>query len=208
LKDLNKSCVQSCKILGLKRTHPLIQVALHLRTYVAKIVRLIVALEIIPEDAIFLLQGVIIIISMAEMDPTATEIETGTGILPIEVTTTIAKIIIILASPPTREGFKTLPPRVIRMRLILKALINQHSQILIRMIPKTSDSLETLLAIEQVVLFVVQSAVIHGFMNKIEIVSLLRQEEAKILPNLWQIMSNVLAITPKLDVQVVLTFLS
>ena len=133
-----------------------------------------------------------------------TEIETGTGILPIEVTTTIAKITIILASPPIREGLKTLMPRIIR---ILQVLTDQPNQILIKMVPKTSDSLETLVAIDQVVLFAVQLVVIHGFMNKIEIASLQRQEETKILPNLLDKMFNILAINPKPVVQVVSTFL-
>jgi len=202
----SKDLFKSCRTLGLKRTHPQIQVVLHLRTKVAKIVRLVVALEITPEDAIFLPIEAIITL-MVEMVPIATEIETGTGILPIEVMTIIAKITIILASPLTKEGLKILIPRIMRMRLILKALINQHSSILTRITFKISDSLETLLAIEQAVLFVVQSAVTHGFTNRIEIVSLLRQEEIKILPNLPEKMPNVLAITLKLDAQVVSTFL-
>ena len=140
------------------------------------------------------------------MVPTAIEIETGTGIPPIEVTTIIAKILIILANLLIKEGFQTLIPRIIRMRLILKVLTNQHSPILIRIIPKISDSLETLLAIEQVVSFVAQSAVTHGFTNRIEIVSLLRQEETKILPNLREIMLNVLVAILKLDAQAVSTF--
>ena len=44
-------------------------------------------------------------------------------------------------------------------------------------------------------------------MSRIEIAYLLRQEETKILPNLRQIMSNILVISLKLDVQVVSTFL-
>jgi len=206
LKDLNKSYEQSCRILGLKRTHLRIQVVLHLRTKVAKIVRPAVALETIPEVAIFLPIEAIITLTVG-MVPTATEIETGIGILPIEVMTITAKITIILASPLTKEGLKILIPRIMRMQLILKVLINQPSQTLIRMVPKTSDSLETLLAIEQVVSFVVQSAVIHGFMNRIEIASLLRQEEIKILSNLLDKMPNVLVTILKPNVRVVSTFL-
>ena len=93
------------------------------------------------------------------------------------------------------------------MRLILKALISQHSRILTKMVPKTSDSLETLVAIDQVVLFAVQSVVIHGSMNKIEIASLQSQEEIKILLNLIDQMLNVLVTSLKLDAQVVSTFL-
>ena len=210
LKDLNKSFERSYRILDSNRIHLQIQVVLHLKTKEAKIIRPIVALEIIPEDAISLLRGIIIITIITlimETVPIATEIETGTGILPIEVMTIIAKIIIILASPLTREGLKILIPRIIRTQLILKALINQHNRTLIKMVPKTSGSLETLLAIDQVVSFVVQSVVTHGSTNRIEIASLLRQEETKILPNLLDKMPNVLVIALKLDAQVVSTFL-
>jgi len=75
------------------------------------------------------------------------------------------------------------------------------------MVPRTSGSLETLFAIDQVVSFVVQSAVTHGFTNRIEIASLLRQEEIKILPNLLDKIPNVLVIILKPDVRVVSTFL-
>jgi len=166
-----------------------------------------VALETIPEDAIFLLHGVMVITLIVETVPTATETETGTGILPIEVTIIIAKIIIILASPLIKEGLKIRIPRIIRTHLILKVLINQHNRTLTKMVPKTSDSLETLVAIDQVVLFVVLLVVIHGFMNKTEIVSLQRREETRILPNPIDQMLNVLVTSPKLDAQVVSTFL-
>ena len=75
------------------------------------------------------------------------------------------------------------------------------------MVLKTSDSLETLVAIDQVVSFVVHLVVIHGSTNKIETVSLPRQEETKILPSRMDKLLNVLVTNPKLVVPVVLTFL-
>ena len=75
------------------------------------------------------------------------------------------------------------------------------------MVPRTSDSLETLVAIDQVVSFAVPLVVIHGSMSRIEIVSLLRQEETRILPNLRDLMLNALVTSLKLVVQVVSTFL-
>jgi len=75
------------------------------------------------------------------------------------------------------------------------------------MVLRTNDSLETLVAIDQVVLFAVPLVVIHGFTNKIEIASLLRQEEIRILPNLRDLMLNALVTSLKLVVQVVSTSL-
>jgi len=182
LRDLNKSFEQSYRTLDFKGIHLQIRVVHHLKIKVTKIIRPIVALEIIPEDAIFLLHGAMIAITLTvETVPIATETEIGIGILPTEVTIIIAKIIIILASPLTKEGLKILIPRIIRTHLILKALIKQPNRILIRMVPKTSDSLETLVAIDQVVSFVVILVVTHGSMSKTEIVSQQRLEETKIL---------------------------
>jgi len=182
LRDLNKSFEQSYRILDFKGIHPQIQVVHHLKIKVTKIIRPIVALEIIPEDAIFLLHGVMITITLTvETVLTTTETETGIGILPTEVTTTTAKITIILASPLIKEGLKILIPRIIRIHLILKMLTNQHSRTLIKMVPKTSDSLGTLVAIDQVVSFVVMLVVTHGFMSKTETVYQQRLEETKIL---------------------------
>jgi len=138
----------------------------------------------------------------------AIETETGIGILPTKVIIIIAKITIILASPLIKEGLKILIPQVIRIPLIPKVLTKQHNRMRIKMVSKTSDSLETLVANDQVVSSVVHLVVIRGFMNKIEIVFLLlRREETKILPNLMDQMLNALETSPKLVVQVVSTFL-
>jgi len=83
-----------------------------------------------------------------------------------------------------------LAPRMIREQLTLKMLISQHSKILIRITPKINDSQETLLAIEQVVSFVVTSVVTLGFTKRIEVVSLQRLEEIKIL-SLQEILPGV-----------------
>jgi len=210
LRDLNKSFEQFYRTLDFKEIRLQTQVVHHLKIKVIKIIRPIVALETTPEDAIFLLHEVIviiIIIQILETVPTATDTETGIGILPTEVTIIIAKITLILASPLTKEGLKILIPRIIRILLILKVLTNQHSRIRVKMVPKTSDSLETLVAIDQVVIFAVHLVVIRGSMNKIGTAFLLKQEETKILPNPMDRMLNVLVTSPKLVVQVVSTFL-
>ena len=209
LRDSNKSFEQFYRILDFNEIHLQTQVVPHPKTKVIKIIRPTVALGITPEDAIFLLREVIIIaiIQILETVPTATETETGIGILPIEVIILIAKILIILANPLTREGLKILTPRIIRTPLILKVLTSLRNQIRIRMAFRISDSLETLVAIDQVVLFAVHLVVIHGFMNKIETAFPLRQEETKILLNLMDKMLNVLVTNPKLVAQVVSTFL-
>ena len=102
------------------------------------------------------------------MVPTATEIETGTGILPIEAMIIIAKISIILAKHLAREGQEifVLISKMTRARQILVMQIKLlSSKIPTKMVIKINSSQEILLAIEQVVLFVVKSVVTHGFMN-------------------------------------------
>ena len=151
---------RSYRILDSKRIHLQIQVVLHFKIKVARTIRPIVALEIIPEDAIFLLHGITVTITQTvETVPTATEIETGIGILPTEVTIIIAKITIILASPLIKEGLIILIPQIIRiLPLTLKVLISLHSRIRIKMVSKTSGSLETLVVNDQVCLLYTSDA--------------------------------------------------
>ena len=95
MRDLNKSFERSYRILDSKRIHLQTQVVHHLKIKVIKIIRPTAALETIPEDAIFLLRGIIVtIILIMETVSTATEIETGIGILPTKAIIIIAKITI------------------------------------------------------------------------------------------------------------------
>ena len=204
---MNKFCAQSCTTPGPREPHLQIQVVPHLRTKIAKIVRPVVALETIPEVAIFLLIEVIITL-MAEMVPIAIEI--GTGILPIEVMIIIAKISIILVKHLAREGQEifVLISEMTRARQMLVMLIKLlSSKIPTKMVIKINSSQEILLAIEQVVSFVAKLVATHGFMNRTEIVFLLRLEEIKILLNHQEIIFSV-SMVLKPDVLFVLTFVA
>jgi len=88
-----------------------------------------------------------------EMVPT----EIGTGVHLIEVTITIAKILIILVKHLTREGLEILVPtthiiKMHQMPVMLTKLLN--SKIPTKMVLKTHSNREILLDLEQVASFV------------------------------------------------------
>ena len=131
-KDWNKFCELSCKtkILGIRFPNRQIRVALHLKTKIAKTVRLVVVQEIIPEAAISLL---------------------------IEVIITIAKILIILVKHLTREGLEILVPttHIIKMhQMPVMPTKFLNSKIPTKTVLKTHSNREILLDLEQVASFV------------------------------------------------------